>query len=65
MTAKIDLQAEYEHLTKIHRALLEERVQLQQITDGAAQQDHNRKLKAYTLALDAYLAERKRGKPVS
>ena len=55
MTNKIDLLAEYETLTKLHRALLEENIQLQGSSDGGALQDHNRKLKAYTTALNSYL----------
>jgi len=58
VATKVELQAEYENLTKLHRALLEESVQLQGSSDGAALQDHNRKLKAYTKALDCYLIER-------
>ena len=62
MSSKIERQAEYELLAKVHRELLQEGIDLRDSSDGAALQDHNRKLRAYKIALDAYLLEHKAAK---
>ena len=49
------LRAEYEVLITTHRRLIDERTQLNELTDGGAFQDHGHRMRAYLTALDTYV----------
>ena len=52
MTTMRALQAEYEVLITTHRRLIDERTQLNELTDGGAFQDHGHRMRAEADAAD-------------